>query len=104
MRILYANPTSVSARPLPSTLTLPCSCPDLQRRLCSRRSYIYLHLTDEEEVKATNRDEEASREVGVPLQWSIATEISNSTTFVVRRLTKRCRQHDVRPALCAIAG
>ena len=49
------------------------------------RSYLYLHLTDEEEVKATNRDEEASREVGVPLQWSIATEISNGTTFVVRR-------------------
>ena len=48
------------------------------------RSYLYLHLTDEEEVKATNRDEEASREVGVPLQWSIATEISNGTTFVVR--------------------
>ncbi len=46
---------------------------------------MYLHLTDEEEVKATNRDEEASREVGVPLQWSIATEISNGTTFVVRR-------------------
>ncbi len=38
-------------------------------------------------MKATNRDEEASREVGVPLQWSIATEISNGTTFVVRQLT-----------------
>ena len=67
-------------------------------------------------MKATNRDEEASREVGVPLQWSIATEISNGTTFVVRRRgrgfthrtdarrasTRHCRQSDCLLALpCA---
>lgn len=28
--------------------------------------------------------EAATREEGVPLQWTIATEISNSTTFMVR--------------------
>lgn len=46
------------------------------------RSYLYLKQQDEEKVKETQEADEATREEGVPLQWAIATEISNSTTFL----------------------
>ena len=34
-------------------------------------------------MRQTNKEDEAAREEGVPLQWSIATESSNSSTFMV---------------------
>lgn len=46
------------------------------------RAYLYLKQTDPETINKTTQAEEASREEGVPLQWSIATEISNATTFL----------------------
>ena len=48
------------------------------------RSYLYKHLKSEEEVAKSDKGEEASRKVGVPLRWSLASGISNATTFVVR--------------------
>jgi hypothetical protein len=48
------------------------------------RAYLYLKQQDPEAVNATVQTEAATREEGVPLQWTIATEISNSTTFMVR--------------------
>lgn len=56
-----------------------CEC----RPLAGCRSYLYLKQQDEEKVKETQEADEATREEGVPLQWAIATEISNSTTFLV---------------------
>jgi phospholipid:diacylglycerol acyltransferase len=46
------------------------------------RAYLYLRQHDEAAINATTQSEEATREEGVPLQWAIATEISNSTTFM----------------------
>lgn len=51
------------------------------RVLC--RAYRYLHLKDEEQIRQTNEEDEAAREMGVPLQWSIATDSSNTSTFMV---------------------
>ena len=48
-----------------------------------RRSYLYLKQKDDATINATTQSEEAAREEGVPLQWGIATEISNTTTFLV---------------------
>ena len=53
------------------------------------RSYLYLHLKDEEEVAKTNKDEEASREVGVFFKFRVSTEIYNATTFMVRTVPER---------------
>ena len=36
-------------------------------------------------MKATKRGDAVSREVGDPLPWSIATEVSDATTSLVRR-------------------
>ena len=55
------------------------------------RSYRYLHLKDKEEVRQTNKDDEAAREEGVPLQWSIATKSSNSSTFMVNLIPQILR-------------
>ena len=38
---------------------------------------------------ATKRRDKLSREVGVPLPWSIATEVSDAATLVVRRTSRR---------------
>lgn len=61
--------------PVTRTVAWPC------------RAYLYLKQQDEEAINATTQAEEATREEGVPLQWTIATEISNATTFMVSLAT-----------------
>lgn len=46
------------------------------------RAYRYLHLKDDAKIRETNDEDEAAREMGVPLQWSIATDSSNTSTFM----------------------
>jgi len=50
-----------------------------------RRSYVYQHLTNKKEAEATKRGDKLSREVGVPVPWSIETKISDAATSLVRR-------------------
>jgi len=38
---------------------------------------------------ATKRGDQVSREVGDPLPWSIATEVSDASTLVVRLTSSR---------------
>lgn len=52
------------------------------------RSYLYLHLKDEEKIKETNAKEEVARGKGVPLQWSLATDINNASTFMENGVRK----------------
>lgn len=46
------------------------------------RSYLYIKQMDEEKVTKSNKGDLAEREQGVPLQWAIATKVSNSTTLL----------------------
>lgn len=48
---------------------------------------MYRHVEDAAEARATNSSQDASQEAGVSLQWSIAADIADSNTFLVRRCT-----------------